>query len=288
MAAEMPPGSPSTGPFPGPMPVWRPPGTGADPASPPPYSGPTWRPAYRPSNANPGGPLPAVRWGIPDALWVWLAGIAGAVVLASVAALARGDLADPADDPVVFAGSVAGNYVAMLVLLVALSRWKGRGSLAADFGLRLHLRDWWFVPLGFGLQIGVNIVSYPISELAARDEAPQDIVRRLQESGGLELAVIVVSAALAAPVIEELLFRGILLRGLLRRMPPAAAVGASALVFAGVHLMDPGALPVLPGLLVVGLVNGVLAVRSGDLSRPILCHAGFNLLVVLVALSGGG
>lgn len=239
------------------------------------------------SETPPGPPAPTLRWGIPDALWVWLGGIVGAVAVASVAAVARGDLDDTSDDPVVFAGSVAGTYAAMLVLLFAFSRLKGRGSLAADFGLRLHLRDWWFVPLGFALQIGVNIVSYPISELAARDEAPQDVVQRLQDSSGLELAVIAVSAALAAPVVEELLFRGILLRGLLRRMPAATSVGVSALVFAAVHLMDPGALPVVPGLLVVGLVNGLLAVRSGDLSRPILCHAGFNLLVVLFALSGG-
>jgi membrane protease YdiL (CAAX protease family) len=69
-------------------------------------------------------------------------------------------------------------------------------------------------------------------------------------------------------------------------LPAVPAVGLSALLFASAHLLDPGAVLVLPGLLLVGIVSGILAVRSGDLSRPILLHVGFNVLVVVVALGG--
>lgn len=220
-------------------------------------------------------------------MWVWVCGVVGAVLCATVVYAVRGPV-DAESDAFVFAGSVIGQYAGMIGLLLLISRRKGSGSLAADFGLRFHLRrDWWIVPVGFGVQIAANVALIPISMIADKQKAAQDVVQRLESSTGLELLLLVLSAALVAPVVEEVLFRGLLLRALLRRMPAAPAVGLSALVFASVHLLDPGAVIVLPGLLLVGLVNGVLAVRGGDLSRPILLHVGFNLLVVLIALGAG-
>jgi len=238
----------------------------------------------RGSAVYPGRP---VRWGTPDFLWVWVGGVVAAVVGATVAYAVRGP-ADAESDAVVFVGSIIGQWVGMIGLLLLISLRKGSRSLAADFGLRLHLRrDWWVVPVGCGVQIVANLALVPIALIADRGEAAQDVVQRLQRSTGPELALIAISAVLIAPVVEEVLFRGLLLRALLRRMQPAPAVGVSALVFASVHLLDAGALLVLPGLLLVGLVNGVLAVRGGDLSRPILLHVGFNLLVLVAALAGG-
>jgi uncharacterized protein len=98
-----------------------------------------------------------------------------------------------------------------------------------------------------------------------------------------------VFAVLLAPVVEELVFRGLLLRALLRRMDVTGAVVVSSLAFALVHVIgDPslGSLAVVPGLLGIGMVAAVLAVRSGSLSQPILLHVGFNLLTTLYALFG--
>ena len=217
---------------------------------------------------------------------VWVCGVLGAVLFATVAYALR-DPVDAESDAVVFAGSVIGQYAGMIGLLLLISWHKGRRSLADDFGLRLHLgRDWWLVPVGFGVQIAANLALIPISLIADKGKAAQDVVQRLETATGLELTLIVLSAALVAPVVEEVLFRGLLLRALLRRLPAVPAVGLSALLFASAHLLDPGAVLVLPGLLLVGIVSGILAVRSGDLSRPILLHVGFNVLVVVVALGG--
>jgi hypothetical protein len=220
-----------------------------------------------------------VRWGIPDALWCYLAGILGAIVGLSVTG------ARPDDDRVVvLAAGLLGQYGASIAVLVAIARTKGLGSLRADFGLQVRVRDWPAVLGGVGLQVALGIGLAPIVHLV--DES-QTVVRDLDEATGAELWLLTTTALLLAPVLEELLFRGILLRALLRRVSPVAAVGASALVFALVHpLLDPslGSVAVLPGLLGVGLVTGVLAVRTGDLSRPILVHLGFNLLTVLFAL----
>ena len=54
-------------------------------------------------------------------------------------------------------------------------------------------------------------------------------------------------------------------------------------MFGAVHLLGGnvlGTLAVLPALIGLGVVSGVLAVRSGDLSQSILLHVGFNLIAV--------
>jgi membrane protease YdiL (CAAX protease family) len=220
-----------------------------------------------------------VRWGVPDALWAYLAGIGGAVLGLTVTG------ARPDDDRVVvLVAALVGQYGATFAVLVGVARRKGLGSLRADFGLRVDVHDWSALGVGVALQLALGAALLPIVHLV--DES-QTVVRDLDEASGAELWLLALTALLLAPVLEEVLFRGLLLRALLRRATPVTAVAVSALAFALVHpLLDPslGSVAVLPGLLAVGLVTGVLAVRTGDLSRPILVHLGFNLLTVVGAL----
>ena len=113
------------------------------------------------------------------------------------------------------------------------------------------------------------------------------VVDDLLDSSGAKLAVIAIAAGLLAPIFEELLFRGVLLRALLPRMGPNWAIAVSAVTFGAVHFLggNPlGTLAVLPALIGIGAISGVLAVRSGELSQSILLHMGFNLLAVLGAV----
>jgi membrane protease YdiL (CAAX protease family) len=89
---------------------------------------------------------------------------------------------------------------------------------------------------------------------------------------------------LLAPLTEELLFRGTLLRSLLRKVEPAAAVLVSAVVFGLVHVLgDPsiGTVIALPAIILLGVVSGWQATNTGNLSRSILLHIGFNALSVV-------
>ena len=102
------------------------------------------------------------------------------------------------------------------------------------------------------------------------------------------VALFVVGAVILAPLVEELLFRGVLLRALLRKFDPPVAVLVSALVFALVHYIgDPHTLPFLPALAGLGAVLAVTAVRTGDLSASIFIHAGFNLTTTVLFLASG-
>jgi membrane protease YdiL (CAAX protease family) len=218
---------------------------------------------------------------------VYLAGLLGALVTLVVAVPIAG--VDAGEDvPLgVSAVAFAGQFLATFAALVAVSRAKGRGTLRADFGLDLRRADAWAVLTGLGLQVGLGLLVHPLVELAGGQE--QAVVDDLQRASGLTLASMAVIAALAAPVLEEVLFRGLLLRALLRRVSPNTAVAVSAVAFGLVHALgDPslGVIAILPALVGVGLLAGVLALRSGSLSQPILLHVGFNLFTVLGTLLG--
>jgi membrane protease YdiL (CAAX protease family) len=244
-----------------------------------------------PGSRAPSGVPPApgagvrIRWGIPDAALVYFAGLVGALVTLAVAAGVAG-VESGEDIPLgVSAVAFAGQFLATFAALVAVSRRKGRGRLRADFGLEVASADAWIVLAGLGLQVGLGILVHPLVDLAGGQE--QAVVDDLQRASGLTLASMAIIAALLAPVLEEVLFRGLLLRALLRRTSPTAAVAISALTFGLVHVVgDPslGVVAILPALVGVGLVAGVLAVRSGSLSQPILLHIGFNVFTVVGTL----
>lgn len=164
-----------------------------------------------------------------------------------------------------------------------IARVKGR-SLRDDFGLTLDVKDWWAPFAGLGLFLIGTVIITPLVNIA---NVHQAVVNDLEHASGAKLAVFAVVAALIAPVCEELLFRGLLLRALRRRMSPTAAVIVQALAFALAHpMLSPtiGDLAVVPALFMMGAVSGVVAVRKGDLSASIMIHIGFNLITTLLAL----
>jgi hypothetical protein len=236
------------------------------------------------------GPEPRAAGGIPwrvsDALWVWLAGLVVAVVSASVVAAATGSEAGDPGWEVLLAAS-AGQFATFAAGTVVAARARGSEAPARDLGLRVHPRDAWAIALGVGLLVAAGLALAPLRGLVDDD---QDVVEELLDASGGELAVLAVTAGVVAPVVEELLFRGLLLRALLRRFSANGAIGVSAAAFALVHAVgdpSPGTLVVLPAFVVLGAVSAHHAVRTGDLSRSVLLHFGFNLPTVAAALAGG-
>jgi membrane protease YdiL (CAAX protease family) len=225
-----------------------------------------------------------VRWGLGDFVWIYFAGVVAGAVFGSIG---YGLSGDPTGDPGALTTALAlgGQFGGWVAGLAWTSRRKGRGSLRADFGFLVRARDGWYLLGGVGLEIALGLMVLPLVELA--DNQRQTVVEELEKAAGLELVVLALFAGLVAPFCEELLFRGLLLRSLARRVPALWAVTISALVFASAHpLFDPslGSLAVVPALFALGAVSGVVALRSGDLSRSILLHVGFNLLTTVFAL----
>ena len=95
----------------------------------------------------------------------------------------------------------------------------------------------------------------------------------MMELGPWGLAFGVASACLAAPIAEEILYRGVLFRSLHNRMRLAPAVLISSVVFALVHFYT------LPSLIMVGCVGAVCALgysASRSLLTAIVLHALYN------------
>jgi membrane protease YdiL (CAAX protease family) len=99
---------------------------------------------------------------------------------------------------------------------------------------------------------------------------------RFDDMASHSLAALV-SACILAPVLEEMLFRGIILRSFLRQYRPRKAILLSALLFGLAHLNVYQF--VVASLL--GLLLGWLYERSRSLWPCILLHASYNASIVL-------
>lgn len=230
-----------------------------------------------------------LRWGLPDVLIAWLAGLLLVIVFTGIVTAASPTLSDRLTDDDVPAwyllGALVVQNVAIVLALAWISERKGQRSLRRDFGVawpfdRLSVGKvvaW--LAAGAGLSVVAAMLLRPIADLAGLDDSAQQVSRTVNEAGGVNLFLLLLGVVVLAPVVEELLFRGALLRALQRRFTVPRAVFLSAAVFAAVHVVgDPGSYAVVPGLLLLGLVSGWQAARTGDLSVSILLHMGFNLI----------
>lgn len=133
------------------------------------------------------------------------------------------------------------------------------------------------------LAVILLVVGGPLTQLLAGRHAVEqnvDVIAN-QVSIGMRvpLAMLVVCVA---PVVEELVFRGVLLSGLASRMGAGWAIIASAVIFGCAHLPDFGfAWYPVPALVLLGLALGWLRVRTRSLWPPITLHATNNFVAML-------
>jgi membrane protease YdiL (CAAX protease family) len=83
----------------------------------------------------------------------------------------------------------------------------------------------------------------------------------------------------AAPVSEEVCFRGMLFGGLRERLPRIAAALISAIVFGGLHALT--GVSAVPPLIAFGFVLALLYEKTGSIVPGILLHALNNSVALL-------
>lgn len=107
----------------------------------------------------------------------------------------------------------------------------------------------------------------------------------LEGRDNIAIAVFLITASVAAPLFEEIIFRGFLLPSLTRYFSTWGAIAASALLFAIAHLQLSELLP----LATLGAVLGFTYARSGNLLAPMLLHCLWNsgTLLSLFVLGSG-
>jgi len=87
----------------------------------------------------------------------------------------------------------------------------------------------------------------------------------------------ILKVAIVAPIIEEMIFRGVIMHGLMRNYSRFTAVFVSALMFALFHL-NPWQ---FPATLILGILLGILMVRTNNIFLCILGHSINNGLVLV-------
>ena len=104
----------------------------------------------------------------------------------------------------------------------------------------------------------------------------------LRVRGALEFVGAAVAICVFPAVSEEMLFRGLVLTGLLHRFGPWTAILASGTLFAAVHLNPWQFIP----LLLMGIFISLIVYRTNSLYTGVLAHATNNLFS-LAALNLG-
>ncbi len=159
-----------------------------------------------------------------------------------------------------------------------------------DGWFRVSLRGWWWL-WGLGgyfaalpLVIIVSLVNQKIWQGQGGSNPIVPIA--LDGKDNIALALFVVTAAVAAPLFEEILFRGFLLPSLTRYMPTWGAIALSSFIFAIAHLSLSEVLP----LMTLGMVLGFVYARSRNLLASMLLHGLWNsgTLFSLFVLGGSG
>jgi membrane protease YdiL (CAAX protease family) len=235
------------------------------------------------------GPGDVPRWGLGDAAVGWLLSVTLSTLTYLLVLGATGRTAED-DLPLgLTLLASAGLWVGFIGVPIVVTRVKGHGPVA-DLGLAVR---WIDVPVGLLIgavaQFALLLLYAPIFVLF--DKSQSDIDAPAQELGDLvngpaSAIFLIVLVAVGAPIAEELFYRGLVMRSLIKRgLSGGVSVGLTALAFAATHLRDLETwLLLLPGLVFAGLVFGVLALRTGRLGTSIAAHMGFNLVTAIALL----
>ena len=166
-------------------------------------------------------------------------------------------------------------------LLVAL--YSARDS----WQLRFRPLDLVGVPIGVLTQLVlVPAVYWPLRAVWPDTFSDEKLQQRAQDlydhAQGAGLVLLVAVVVVGAPLVEEMVYRGLLQGAFTRRFGDAAGLVIVALWFAIIHFQ-----PVeTPGLFVVGLVLGGCALVTRRLGLGVVAHMAFNATgLVLVARS---
>jgi len=246
-----------------------------------------WAPPFGQEPASQTGQESATKFSIRIVLGVWTASYAIAIILTSLILVLTGNADTPSGaEPNWFLGVTAvflwGPFVGGLIMV---SRRVGSGSLMKDFFVSFRLVDLVGVPIGVISQVFlVGLVTWPFRVLFPEKFDVENVEKRARDlfnnAQGVWLGVLIIVVVFGAPVVEELVYRGLIQGHLRRSINQYAALLITAVWFAGIHLQ----VVEFPGLFAFALVLGTCFHFTKRLGMSVLAHVAFNATgLVLVA-----
>lgn len=128
-----------------------------------------------------------------------------------------------------------------------------------------------------GMTIATAFAAEPISALLP--EMPEWFEELMSGLTGGSFILSFISVSVFAPLFEEWLCRGVVLRGLLTKMRPASAIAVSAAFFAVLHMNPWQALPAF----LLGVVFGYVYYKTGSLKLTMLMHFVNNTMALIMS-----
>ncbi|MDS0527273.1 CPBP family intramembrane metalloprotease [Clostridium sp. SHJSY1] len=120
---------------------------------------------------------------------------------------------------------------------------------------------------------------YPLVSLLPENEVLNETSELLEHN----LLYLIISACFYAPIVEEVVFRGIILGGLLKKYSPKIALPISAFLFAFAHLnLQQGI-----NAFLLGIVLGYIYYKTKSIYLTIFGHFSNNVLAFLVYIPSG-
>ncbi|HEV7483231.1 MAG TPA: type II CAAX endopeptidase family protein [Solirubrobacterales bacterium] len=179
------------------------------------------------------------------------------------------------------AGTIIGQFGAELGFLLVpgvIAAQRGAKTLR-DVLARLGMRRFDLSALKWMVGgVAVYFAFAAFYALLITEPKQEDITKSL---GPLPFQILLI--VIAAPICEEVCFRGMLFGGLREKLPMVVAALASAAVFGALHA--PEGITVVPPLIAFGLVLALLYEKTGSIVPGILLHV-LNNSIALVALHG--
>ena len=222
---------------------------------------------------------------VPVAVVTWVAAfVVGQLVSLSILAASGEDDIDAVPIPTLFA-AVAATWVAYLVGLWYASHRSGTGDVVEDYRLRFRLVDLVGLPIGVLTQlVVVPLVYLPLSRLwpatFSEDELSENAERLVDRASGATMVLLVLMVCIGAPIVEELVYRGLLQGSFAARFDHVVAW----LVAARGSPSSTSAPSSTPACSTFGLVAGGCLLVTRRLGTPILTHVAFNVTGLLLAL----
>ena len=132
--------------------------------------------------------------------------------------------------------------------------------------------------LGLIVSIATIAVAFMTDSLTRiMPEAPQWFEDAMNSLMDAPTWLTLLSVSIFAPLFEEWLCRGLVLRGLLQKKSPAVAISLSALFFAILHMNPWQAVPAF----ILGLLFGYVYYKTGSLKLTMLMHCVNNTFAVI-------
>ncbi|MGI9052828.1 MAG: CPBP family intramembrane glutamic endopeptidase [Ilumatobacteraceae bacterium] len=222
---------------------------------------------------------------LPVAVLTWVgAFVVGQLASTIIVGLSGVEDVDAVPIPTLFI-ALAATWTAYLAGLWWASRRAGTGDPVADYRVRFRPIDAIGAPIGIVTQlVVVPLVYLPLSRIwpstFSEDELAENAERLVDRASGATTVLLFVIVCIGAPIVEELVYRGMLQRAFAARFHQVVAWVVVAAWFAIIHFR-----PVeYPGLFAFGLVAGACVLFTGRLGMAIVTHIAFNVTGLVLAV----